>query len=135
MNEKMNTGKKMFGILAVLVAAMAVSTFALPTLAAPVMDQLRISDQLMTCDQLMMHVRLQIQDRLQRQDQLRTCSENCAQLQTLEQTQARDGSCGDCSGACLGGGVQLMEMTASRFCLGDCTQLKTQNRYQARVWA
>jgi hypothetical protein len=120
--KKMNTGKKMFGILAVLVAAMAVSTFTLPSLAAPTMDQLRTRDQLRTCDQLMT------------QDQLRTCTEDCTQLQFMEQTQVRDGSCGDCGGVCLSGGVQLREMTASQVCLGDCLQLRIQNRYQARIY-
>ena len=131
--KEMNTRKKMFGILAVLVTVMAVSTYAMPSLAAPVMDQLRTRDQLKTCDPLMTQDQLQVQGRLQTQDRLGTCTQDCTQLQTMEQTQVRDGSCGECSGACLGGGVQFREMTASQVCLGDCSQLRTHNKYQVRV--
>src|SRR4030042_5878068 len=120
----MNNVKKMFGLLAVLVAVMAVSTYAMPSLAAPVMDQLRTRDQLKTCDPLMTQDQLQAQERLQNQNQLRVCTEDCTQFQTKEQTQARDGSCGECSGDCLGDGVQLREMTASEVCQGGCSQLR-----------
>ena len=85
-NEKMNTGKKMFGIITVLVAVMAASIFAIPSLAAPVMDQLRARDQhriddpLMAQEQLQTQDMLQTQDKLQTRDQLRTCTQDCTQL-------------------------------------------------------
>ena len=117
----------MFGILAILVVAIAVSTFTLPSLAASTMDQLRTSKQLRACDQLMTQDYLQAQDRLQTQDQLKTCTENCTQLQTMEQTQARDGSCGDCNGLCLSGGVQQRKMAESQICLNDCSKARNPN--------
>ena len=97
----------MFGILAILVTVMAVSTYEMPSLAAPVMDQLRARDQLKTCDPLMTQDQLQTQTRLQNQDQLGTCTQDCTQLQTMELTQARDGSYGECIGTCWNGGPQL----------------------------
>ena len=97
----------MFGILAVLVAVMVTSIFAMPSLAAPVMDQLRSRDQLRIDDPLMTQEQLQTQDMLQTRDQLRTSTQDCTRLQTMDQIRAMDGSCGECIGTCLDGGVQL----------------------------
>lgn len=123
----MKTMNKMFGILAVLVAAVAVSTYALPSLAAPIMDQLKTRDQLRACDQLI------TEDQLQTQSQLRTCIEDCTQLQTMEQTRARDGSCGDC----VSDGDANPEATRDQLrtrvmdCGCDCSQV--QDRLQDSV--
>lgn len=116
----MNTEKKMFGIFAVFVAAVAASIFAMPSLAAPVMDQLRVRDQLKIDDPLMTKEQIQTQDMLQTQeklqtwDQLRTCTQDCTQLQTMDQIRAMDGSCGECIGTCLNGGVQLRAQSGYR---------------------
>ena len=113
----MNNGKKMFGIFAVLVAVIATSIFAVPSLAAPVLDQLRARDQIRIDDPLMTQEQLQTRDMQQTRDQLRTCTQDCTQLQTMDQIRAMDGSCGECIGACSNGVVQL----------------RTQGRYQARI--
>lgn len=102
------------GIIAVVVAAMAVSAYALPALASPNRDQLRSQDQLMT------------------QDQLRNCTMSDEQLQAREQIRAMDGSCGGCAGTCLMGGDQSGEQIRAQPCVAERLQLRTQSRFQAR---
>jgi hypothetical protein len=46
----MNIGVKVFGVIAVVLVAMTASAYALPTLAAPDIDQDRLRDQQRTCD-------------------------------------------------------------------------------------
>jgi hypothetical protein len=87
--------KMMFGLLAVLVAAAAVSTVALPALASTAglgnSTDPSISDAISVQDQVPSET--QTRQRLRLCDQTSVCAEDCTQTQS--RIRAMDGSCGD----------------------------------------
>lgn len=124
--------KMMFGLLAVLVAAVAVSTMALPTLASSLEDSSNstapsIPDVSPVQDQVQNATRARQRLRLCEQDGV--CSENCTQTQS--QIRAMDGSCGVGDGTCTGEGSQYRGGAPAHAGMGAGTQSRSHSRNQS----
>ncbi len=112
--------KMVFGLLAVLVAAAAISTVAFPALASA-------ADAGGDTDPIVPDA-----TPVQGTAQTRQCAANCTQAQS--RIRAMDGSCGLCNGTCTGGGSQY-RYGQQQAGAGQAAGTGLQNRGRARTQA
>ncbi|HIH88940.1 TPA: hypothetical protein HA344_07010 [Candidatus Bathyarchaeota archaeon] len=123
--------KMMFGLLAVLVAAVAVSTIALPALASSVEDPSNSTEpSILDASPVQEQVQntMRTRQRLMVCDDTGVCSENCTQ--TRAQIRAMNGSCGVGDGTCTGEGSQYHGGVSAQGGQGVSGQTRSRGRNQ-----